>query len=194
MTRKEAVETVKAKASGKGKRGASEATEAQKAAKKAGDKALLDTAAAMPHGGGKRFLELTKELDTIEDQANLLGKRKRGVRAALKEMKVNLRPYDHVRKMRKMEVEDMRSFEADVALYKDQLDMPLSVHQQVLKKEIEGQREAARDAMIDAGGDSGKEIGSTTAPDAPAGASAEKSAAVVPARNEGIRLAATATH
>lgn len=135
---------------------------AAKAAEKAATGVLNDMAAAMPHGKGKEFLEVTKEIDDIEEQVALLGKRKRGCRARLKEMKVDLEPYDHVRKLRKKEPEDMQSFEASVALYKEQLGMTLSPHQQVLKKQLEGQREAARDAMIDANGgtSTGKEIGS----------------------------------
>lgn len=197
-TKKEVLDKVTAKKagnSGKGKRGAGEASAAQKEAKKIGDKALTEIAANMPHGSGKRFLELTKELDEIEGNIELQNKRKRGVRASLKEMKVELRPYDHVRKMRKMEPEDMKGFEASVALYKDQLGMELSVHQQVLKKELEGQREAARDAMIDAGGgDTGKEIGSGTAPGASAQPADNDAAPVVPQRNDTIRLASTAAH
>ena len=134
---------------------------------------------------------LTKELDDIEDKMSLLNKQKRGVRASLKEMKIELRPYDHVRKLRKMEPEDMKSFEASVALYKDQMSMTLSVHQQVIKKELEGQREAARDAMIDAGGgDAGKEIGSNAKKN---GESVEKTEAAeapaVPERNDNFRAA-----
>lgn len=135
---------------------------AAKAAEKMATAAINDIAAALPHGKGKEFLEITKEMDTIEDEQSMLGKRKRGCRARLKELKVDLEPYDHVRKLRKKEPEDMQSFEASVALYKEQLGMSLSGHQQVLKKQLESQREAARDAMIDANGgtSTGKEIGS----------------------------------
>lgn len=194
MTKKETIETLKEKAAPKAKKGAIEATEAQKAAKAAADKALADTAMNMPHGSGKRFLELTKELDGIESRIGAENTKKRGVRAALKEMKVELRPYDQVRKLRKMEPEDMKSFEASVALYKDQLGMSLSVHQEVIKKELEGQREAAREAMLDAsGGDTGKEIGSVTAPDA-APVAEDKPSAVVPLKNESFRPVGTAAH
>lgn len=139
-----------------------EANKIQKATKVAAGKALVEIASSLPHGAGKEFLIVTKELDDIETQQALLNKRKRGCRAKLKEMKIELRPYDHVRKLRKMLPEDMQSFEASIALYKDQLSMTLSVHQQVIKKEIVDRREAARDAMIDAsGGDTGQEIGSS---------------------------------
>jgi hypothetical protein len=189
MTRKEAVNAVVKKAAPK-KKTSPDATKAGKAAKAAGDKALVDMATNLPHGAGKQFLVLTKGLDEIEDKMELLNKQKRGIRASLKEMKVELRPYDHVRKLRKMEIEDVKSFEASVALYKDQLDMPLSVHQQVIKKELEGQREAARDAMIDAGGgDSGKEIGTSSQP-AGNGQAATISASVAPPapeRNDNFR-------
>lgn len=168
------------------------ATAAAKAAKAAGDKVLTEIATNLPHGSGKRFLEITKEIDDIENQMSLLNKRKRGCRASLKEMKIDLRPYDHVRKLRKMEPEDMKSFEASVALYKDQLSMTLSVHQEVIKKELEGQREAARDAMLDAsGGDTGKEIGSNAGTDA---AAPRPPAAAVPERNDNFRPASTAAH
>lgn len=153
----EVVENAKKKASGRKAK-----SPAAKAAEKAATAVINDIAAAMPHGKGKEFLEVTKEIDQIEDKMAMLGKQKRGCRARLKELKVDLEPYDHVRKLRKKEPEDMQSFEASVALYKEQLGMPLSGHQQVLKKQLEAQREAARDAMIDANGgtSTGKEIGS----------------------------------
>lgn len=195
MTRKEAVEAVKAKAAPKGKKVKTPVSEAQAAAKKAGDKALMDTAANMPHGSGKRFLELTKELDQIEGQAELLNKRKRGVRASLKEMKVELRPYDHVRKLRKMEPEDMRGFEASTALYKDQLGMTLSGHEKVIKQKLDDQREAARDAMIDAsGGETGKEVGSSTQPGSTNGAKDETVTPAVPTKNDNFRPVSAAAH
>lgn len=144
------------------------ATEARKNAKKAGDKALMDIASKLPAGAGKEFLSVTQDIDRIEEQMAALNKQKRGCRAKLKEMKIELRPYDHVRKLRKMEPEDMQSFEASVALYKDQLSMKLSAHQELVKKELEVKRERARDMMVDAsGGDTGKEVGSAAQENAP---------------------------
>jgi len=197
MTKKELLEAVARKKGGnsnRGKKGAVAASDAAKEAKKVGDKALNTIAAELPHGSGKQFLVLTKELDDIEGQMATLNKRKRGVRASLKEMKIELRPYDHVRKLRKMEPEDMKSFEASVALYKDQLSMSLSVHQQVIKKELEGQREAARDAMMDAsGGDTGKEIGSGVNGNGIAKKAEPAEGAGVPERNDNFRAPALAT-
>lgn len=160
MSKKEQVdkvlEVVKAAKKPKGK------SAAAKAAEKAATGVINEMAANMPHGQGKEFLELTQGLDQDDEEISLINKRKRGRRARLKQMKVDLGPYDHTRKLRKMEPEDMQSFEASTALYKDQLGMTLSPHQEVLKKQLQQQREAARDAMIDASGgtSTGKEIGS----------------------------------
>lgn len=122
---------------------------------------IRDMAVAMPHGQGKRLLEIVQNLRSIKAQKKALGKEERGERAALKEMKIQLREFDHVFKLSEMETVDMESFESGVAMLKEQLGLKLSVHQEALKEEVLRRREAARDAMIDAsGGDSGKEIGS----------------------------------
>lgn len=157
---------------------------------------LRDMAVEMPHGQGKRFLQVVTNLRRIKAQKKALGKEERGERAALKEMKVQLKEFDHVFKLAEMETEDMVSFESGVALLKEQFGLKLSVHQEALKEEVLRRREAARDAMIDAsGGDTGKEIGSgvygaKTDPEIVNAPAAPKP----PAKNETFRPISAAAH
>lgn len=138
---------------------------AQKEAKKIGDKLLVDMAEKQPAGGGKTLLLITHALDKIEEQISALNLAKRGERAKLKEMKVELRVYDHVRKLRKMDPEDARSFKATEALYTEQLGMELSPEQKKQIEEINERREAAKTALAAVhGDDTGKEVGSSTMP------------------------------
>lgn len=130
--------------------------------KKAADAIITNMASDMPGAGqAKSFLQITRDLDKIEADIAALNLAKRGKRAALKEMKIELRVYDHVRKLRKMEPEDAKSFKATQALYEEQLLMPLSDDQKAQLEIINKKREEARIAMAAAnGGDTGKEVGS----------------------------------
>ena len=180
-----------------------EADKAQDAVARAANNEIVSMAVGMPHGQAKKFLDVVGNLRKIKEEKKAIGKRERGERASLKEMKVNLKAFDHTFKLSEMEPEDVRSFEATVGLYKETMSMPLSEHQQVIKKELAAQREAARDAMIDAsGGDTGKEIGSgsqygVTTDDEEGNIPVEKTdmaAPKVPARNETFKAAAPVTH
>jgi hypothetical protein len=137
------------------------ANKLKKEAKAIGDQALMEMAAEQPAGKGKWLLTKTQQIDKLEAERSKINLAIRGVRAELKEGKVELRVYDHVRKLRKMEPEDSRAFKATEALYTEQLDMELSPQQKDQMDEIEKKREAARAAMADIhGDDAGKEVGS----------------------------------
>lgn len=135
--------------------------EASKAAKVAGDKALLTMASDMPVGQAKSFLTAIAKRDNIRAQQKVLALAMRGVRGELKAMKIDLTPLDHVLKLRDMDPEDARAFKATEALYTQQLGMEVSPAQQAHIDAINEKRENARKAMSDInGGDTGKEVGS----------------------------------
>ena len=172
--------------------------ENEKVAKEA-NKEIVTMAVGMPHGQAKRFLDIVKNLRQLKAEKKALAKKERGERAGLKEMKVDMKAFDHTFKLSEMEPEDVRSFEATVGLYKETMAMPLSEHQKIIKQELAAQREAARDAMIDAsGGDAGKEIGSSTqygaANDPEIVNGPRPAGAKVPERNETFKAAAPVTH
>lgn len=159
-------------------------------AKAAGDKAVINMASNMVYGDAKSFLKIVKAQDAWEERKAAINKEGRGFRAQLKELKVNLRAYDDVRKLRKMEPEDMQSHEASMAMYKDQMGLKLSVHQEVIKSQLVAQREASHDAARDAGNlDAGKEVGSSTA----LGEGGVPTRGI-PARNEEVAAASSRAH
>lgn len=158
--------------------------------KKAADKIITETAAKVPLsvGGGKSFLALVHQLDELLAKQAALALAKRGVRAKLKEMKIELAPLDAVLRLRKMEPEDALSYKATCAIYEQQLAMPLTDDQKKVVSNLEKKRDDARKSLAEVnGGDTGKEVGSS--------ASAPASSSAIPAKNEALsHSASAATH
>ena len=76
-------------------------------------------------------------------------------------MKIELRAYDRVRRLKKMDPEDVKSLKATEALYEDQLGLELSPQQKQNLEELAVKREEARVALAQVnGGEAGNEIGS----------------------------------
>ena len=132
-------------------------------AKKAVQKVIMETAAAMPYGQANRFLALNVQLDQIESEMAALNLRKRGVHAGFKELKVELRALSRVRKLRKMEPADVRSLKATEALYEQQLSMTLSEEQKEIIADLKEKRAKVEANIASGDGNSGKEIGSDAA-------------------------------
>lgn len=152
-----------AKAGRKATKGA-KAIKAKRAGKKLGDAALLTMAADLPAGGAKSLMQITHAIDKLEDNRKQVNLAIREQRAKLKEMKIELGVYDHVRRMRKMEPEDARAFKATEALYTESLGLELSPQQSLQIDAIHKRRADAQEALEDIhGADSGKEVGSTAA-------------------------------
>ena len=149
------------------KSNAKKATKAanKKALKAASDKLLVTMAADMPGANAsKSFLDLNGQLDKIELEAAKLNLAKRGVRGELRKMKVDLSALDRVRKLRKMEPEDVVAKKATEALYEEQLSMPLSDEQKAFLKALNAKREENKKAILAAsGGNTGKEVGTGAA-------------------------------
>jgi hypothetical protein len=149
------------------KANAKKATKAanKKAMKAASDKLLVTMAADMPGANAsKSFLDLNGQLDKIELEAAKLNLAKRGVRGELRKMKVDLSALDRVRKLRKMEPEDVVAKKATEALYEEQLSMPLSDEQKAILKALNAKREENKKAILAAsGGHTGKEVGTGAA-------------------------------
>jgi hypothetical protein len=134
---------------------------AKLAMKKAADKILVSMAGDFnAAGASKSFLNSNLRLDKLETQKDVINKAIRGERATLRQMKVDLRCLDRVRKLRKMEPEDVRALKATEALYEEQLNMELSPEQKKVVDDLNKQREENKKAMLNAnGGDTGKEVG-----------------------------------
>ena len=153
--------------------------------KRAADKIVLKMGAALPAGEAKTLIQVTQNLDKLDAQTKAINLAKRGERAKLKEMKIPMKEYDHVRKLRAMEPEDVRSFKANTTLLEQQLMMDLSPEQKEIVKGINEKREAARNAMASiTGAGEGKEVGSKSAA-APANDLTEQSSAI-PERNDSV--------
>jgi len=136
----------------------------KKALKAASDKLLVDMASNMPgHNASKNFIDLNMKLDKIELEAEKLNLAKRGVRGELRKIKVDLSALDRVRKLRKMEPEDVVAKKATEALYEEQLSMPLSDKQKAILADLNKKREDNRKAILAAsGGHTGKELGTSS--------------------------------
>lgn len=163
-----------------------------KEAKKLGDKALLEVAATLPAGGAKTLIAKVHAHDAALAEIKKWNLVKKGIRADLREMKIELRPLDHVLKLRAMDPEDAKSFKATEALYTQTLGLELSPQQKASVEEINKKREDARKAMASIhGDDAGKEVGTGTDEEA------EEDAPAIPAKNEaisGLAAAPQATH
>ena len=127
------------------------------------DKGAIALAKELPGGVASGFLKAHKLMQVELEKRAAINASIRGIRAQFKEMHVNLSAYDHMRKLANMEPEDMRSFEASVALYKQATGMTLSVYQEALVKQVEAEKEAVHDSIRAlAGNNSGKEVGSNS--------------------------------
>lgn len=169
----------------------------QKIAKRAGDVALLQIAAELPAGGAKQLLVKTAALDKVEEQIKTLNESKRAIRTELKEMKIEMGVYDHVRKLRKMAPADAKSFVVTQALYTEKLGMPLTDGQKQMIDDLKKRQDEAAAAMSElAGGASGKEVGSSTVEAEEEAEESNDNTAAVPAKNDGIRnqFAGVSTH
>lgn len=132
-----------------------------KEAKKLSDKQLLDMASEMPVGQANEFLKRNLERDKIDLDQEILNKRKRDNSAGFKAIKTDMAALARVRKLRKMDKEDMLAALATDAQYMRQLKMDLSPEAMAILKELDVKRENARAAMAQfAGEESGKETGS----------------------------------
>lgn len=149
---------------------------------------LLKMAADAPVIMGTNVvLKADADLTKIEAEAAKLALARKAVRATLKDNKIELRVFDHVRKIKKMDPEDQRSFKATDALYTQQMGMELSPAQETQLKILAAQREQSRKDIVSlSGGDTGKEIGSHTGSDDDESHEVETT---VPAKNESIAAA-----
>lgn len=147
------------------KKNAKAATKAAgcQAAKEAGDKLIVGMAQALPgHNSAKSFLSHNFTLDKLDMEAERVNLARRGVRGELRKMRVDLGCLDRVRKLRKMEPEDVVAKKATEALYEEQLSMPLSDEQKQIVKDLNQQREENKKSMLKAsGGETGKEVGTS---------------------------------
>lgn len=129
--------------------------------KRASDKMLMELAAKMPAGPGKKFIKDNMILDELHAEKLKIA---RAIGAKRKEMrgdKIDLACLDRVRKLREMEPDDVAAKKATEALYEQQLGLPLSGGQENLLSELSKKREADKASIVQAsGGDTGKEVGS----------------------------------
>lgn len=154
---------------------------AQNDRQKAADKMLVSMANELPAGQAKSLIQVTHAIDKLEEQRKTINLAIKGQRAILKEMKIDLEPYDHVRKLRKKDPEDVKYFKATVAMYENQLQMELSPSQKEDLEAINKKREEARLAMAEVnGGDTGKEMGSAATTIIPA------ALPTIPQRNDAL--------
>ncbi len=179
------------KASGKNAAKAAQKKKQKNIAEKAAAETINKIASDLPHGAAKSFLKLVQDLRDSDQRKKAEGIVRRGIRAKLKEIKIELRVLDHTLKLQDMEPEDALSFKATQAIYEEQLGMDLTEDQKKKVSELNEKREAARVSMAASnGGSTGKEIGSGTEEDEPNDD--------LPARNEAVasqlRVAAINTH
>lgn len=131
--------------------------------KRESDKMLLDMAAKMPAGPGKKFINDNIILDNLHAEKLKIA---RAIGAKRKEMrgdKIDLACLDRVRKLREMEPEDVAAKKATEALYEQQLGLALSSDQKGVLSNLSKKREEDKASIIRAsGGDTGKEVGSGT--------------------------------
>lgn len=144
------------------RRGRRKEVDAQ-APKAGGSRKLLEMASSLPAGEAKVFITTTMAMDRLDERLKELNKERRGLRATLKGMKIDLWSYDLMRKFRKMAAEDAKARKISLALYEQQMSLDLSAEQKATLAEMDKKREQAKNALYEAhGGAAGKEVGSST--------------------------------
>ena len=132
--------------------------------KKAAEKAILEIAAEMPAGKSTFFLSCIDKLDKLDKEKEVVAAKIRGVRAEMKSQKIELGPVDFLRKLRKMDIVDAKSFFASFRNYCAELQFEI-FHDS--KEFLESQRkaaEAATESLNELHGiTAGREIGSSAA-------------------------------
>lgn len=145
------------------------------------DKIILDLTKNSPAGSSKTLMNVVKNMLKLEAERKAINLAMKDQRNIVKQQKVDLRVFDQVFKLFKMDPIDRKNYELQHAYVKEQLDMELMSEDEKLMSEAKKDREQAREATLKAtGGDTGTEIGSGTASSASAG---------IPAKNEDIKAA-----
>jgi hypothetical protein len=117
----------------------------------------------MPSGQPKEFLTITNTLLKLDEQAKVIATAKKSQRAKLKAMKIHLRCYDPIYSMlkNKWTEADIEMFDANQAIYREQLGLALAGHQKAAVEQLKAKHAATKKAVLEAnGGETGKEIGS----------------------------------
>jgi len=140
---------------------AADKKKAKEELKRTSNKLLMDMAAKLPAGPGKKFINDNIILDDLEAQRRKISQAISAKRKEMKSDKIDLKAMDVVRKLRDMEPEDRAAHKTTVSLYEQQLDLPLSEEQQTLINAMRKRQDDTKASIIAShGGDAGEEVGS----------------------------------